>query len=110
MASRGAMVTQRVRMMVEELESLQEHEWQEAESYLECVAGRMKPTGVPVHTSVILDEPPAQAILHAAEHGIDLIALETHGYSGLKRLWLGSVADKVIRGTSVPILVQRPRH
>lgn len=38
----------------------------------------------------------------------DLIALATHGRSGLLRLILGSVADKVVRGASVPVLVYRP--
>jgi nucleotide-binding universal stress UspA family protein len=109
-SSRGVMVTERVRMMVEELETLEKRKHQEAESYLEGIAERIRPLGVHVQTSVILDEPPAPAILNAAENGMDLIALETHGRGGLKRLWLGSVADKVIRGSSVPVLVQRPRH
>jgi hypothetical protein len=38
---------------------------------------------------------------------VSLIALETHGRRGLPRLLLGSVADKVIRGASVPVLVHR---
>lgn len=109
-ASRGVIVTQRVRMMVEELETLQKKQCQDAEHYLEGVAEGIRPLGVHVLTSVVLDEPPAPAILNAAEKGMDLVALETHGYSGLKRLWLGSVADKVIRGSSVPVLVQRPMH
>jgi nucleotide-binding universal stress UspA family protein len=37
----------------------------------------------------------------------DLIAPETHGRRGLPRLLPGSVADKVIRGASVPVLVHR---
>jgi nucleotide-binding universal stress UspA family protein len=37
-----------------------------------------------------------------------MIALETHGRRGLSRLVLGSVADKVIRGASCPVLVHRP--
>ena len=36
-----------------------------------------------------------------------MIALETHGRRGLARLMLGSVADKVIRGAHVPVLVKK---
>lgn len=60
-------------------------------------------------THVAVDWPPAVAILADAEaNGIDLIALETRGRSGLAKLLLGSVADKVVRGATVPVLLQRP--
>jgi nucleotide-binding universal stress UspA family protein len=43
---------------------------------------------------------------------VSLIAVATHGLGGLKRLVIGSVADKVLRGAHVPVLVVRPtgRH
>jgi nucleotide-binding universal stress UspA family protein len=62
-----------------------------------------------VQTRVLVEEQPGRAILDAiAPSEIDLIALATHGQRGLSRLVLGSVADKVIRGASVPVLVQHP--
>lgn len=52
---------------------------------------------------------PARGILRVAEElQVDLIALATHGYGGLKRALLGSVADKVLRGASVPVLLRKP--
>jgi nucleotide-binding universal stress UspA family protein len=80
----------------------------EVRRYLFGVSERFHSIGLVVETKVVLDTNPATAILREATDDIDLIALATHGYGGLKRLWLGSVADKVIRGSSVPILVQRP--
>ncbi len=60
-------------------------------------------------THVAVDWPPAVAILADAEaNGIDLIALETRGRSGLAKLLLGSIADKVARGATVPVLLSRP--
>jgi len=60
---------------------------------------------------VAVDWPPAVAILADAEaNGIDLIALETRGRSGLAKLLLGSVADKVVRGATVPVLLRRPSN
>ena len=41
---------------------------------------------------------------------VDLIALSTHGRGGLSRVMQGSVADKVVRGATVPVLVHRPTH
>lgn len=51
---------------------------------------------------------PADGILeYARAHGVDLIAMATHGRGGVSRLVLGSVADKVLRSGSVPVLLQR---
>ena len=43
----------------------------------------------------------------AVRQGADVIALETHGRGGLARLLVGSVADKVLRSASVPVLIHR---
>jgi nucleotide-binding universal stress UspA family protein len=77
-----------------------------ANDYLNRVAVRLQQQGVNVRTHVALAPHPAGAILDTAQRlGVDLIALETHGRRGLPRLLLGSVADKVIRGASTPVLV-----
>ena len=39
-----------------------------------------------------------------------LIAMETHGRRGLSRMIVGSVADKIVRGAEVPVLLHRPRR
>jgi nucleotide-binding universal stress UspA family protein len=52
----------------------------------------------------------AQGILDLAQsRGADVIVIATHGRSGIQRLVLGSVADKVIRGADLPVLVVRPQ-
>jgi nucleotide-binding universal stress UspA family protein len=87
----------------------QKHALDEAQAYLDAVAARLRPKGLNVQARVVLDESPAAAILREAQaRNADLIALATHGRSGLSRLVLGSVTDKVLRGATVPVLVQRP--
>jgi nucleotide-binding universal stress UspA family protein len=80
----------------------------EAEGYLEGMAQRLRGRGHQVQTRIAIEEQPALAILQEAVAPIDLVALQTHGRGGLARLLLGSVADKVIRGASVPVLARRP--
>jgi nucleotide-binding universal stress UspA family protein len=80
----------------------------EANDYLEKVAARLRGDGLKVSTRVAIDEQPGVAILDNAKPPIDMIAVETHGRGGLSRMLLGSVADKVIRGSKLPILVNRP--
>jgi universal stress protein A len=51
---------------------------------------------------------PADGIIHVArEHGIDLIVMGTHGRTGLAHVFLGSVAEKVVRHAPCPVLVTR---
>jgi nucleotide-binding universal stress UspA family protein len=80
-----------------------------ANAYLETVANRLREDGLKVHTRVSVEEQPGVAVLDAAKPPIDLIAIETHGRGGLSRLLLGSVADKVIRGSPLPVLVHKPK-
>ncbi len=82
----------------------------EAEGYLQAVAERMRARALPVQTHVALGSQPAVTILDEAQaRGADLIALETHGRHGMRRLIMGSVADKVLRGALTPVLVHRSR-
>jgi nucleotide-binding universal stress UspA family protein len=80
---------------------------EEARAYLERVAGRLRGEGLSVRPRVVVAPHAAEAILEQARGG-GPIALATHGRGGLGRVLLGSVADKVIRGASAPVLVYRP--
>lgn len=62
-----------------------------------------------VETRLVRHPYPARAVLDAVEEaGADATALATHGRGGLRRLVVGSVADKVVRGGRTPVLVVRP--
>lgn len=82
-----------------------------AEHYLQKVAAMLRWKGVVVETELRTHEQPAHAILSVAEEqGVELIAMATHGRGGLQRLLLGSVSNKVLRGSSRPLLLYRPRE
>ncbi len=86
-----------------------EDQRRKAGDYLEKVAERLRAKEARAQTRVCVADEPAPALLQqAAASGADLIALETHGRGGLGRLLLGSVADKVVRGSSIPVLIGRP--
>lgn len=88
---------------------LTEEEQARAREEVEQVAAPLRARGVQVETAVVSHGVPAVAILdYAATHAVDLIALATHGRGGWSRLALGSVADKVLRGSLMPVLVYRP--
>jgi nucleotide-binding universal stress UspA family protein len=79
-----------------------------AQVYLNKAAETLRSEGLTVRARVVIHPSAPTAILdQAAEEPDSIIALATTGLSGLSRLVLGSVADKVIRGATVPILVYR---
>jgi nucleotide-binding universal stress UspA family protein len=81
----------------------------QAQQYVDHVAARWQGEGLKVETCVAVNDLPTAAVLEAAA-GHDLIALATHGRSRMARLFLGSVADKVVRGAACPVLVARHPH
>ena len=60
--------------------------------------------------SIVLEGKPAETIIdYAAKNDVDLIIMSTHGRSGPSRWAFGSVAEKVIRTSTVPILIAAPK-
>jgi nucleotide-binding universal stress UspA family protein len=53
-------------------------------------------------------EPAAQIVEEILAASVDLVAMATHGRSGLQRAMLGSVAERTLERSPVPVLVQRP--
>ena len=62
------------------------------------------------HGEVILGDPSDAIINYVEEKGIDMIVMGTHGRKGLDRVLFGSVAERVIKTVSVPVLVVNPHR
>ncbi|HEU5434144.1 MAG TPA: universal stress protein, partial [Thermomicrobiales bacterium] len=85
------------------LDSEVEEERRQAEAYLAAIAARLAAAGLMVTTDVRSGFA-ARQIVAAVQPG-DMLVLASHGRSGLGRLLLGSVAEKVTREASVPALL-----
>ena len=79
-------------------------------AYLEEQADSVRDAGQPVAvTCTVLDGWIAGALAdYSRDHDIDLIVMATHGWGGLKRMWLGSVTDELVRLSRCPALLLRP--
>jgi nucleotide-binding universal stress UspA family protein len=76
-----------------------------AAKYLGEVAAPLKQNGISV-SNVVISDAPAEAILDYSEKGnIDVIAMTTHGFSGIKRWVFGSTTEKVLQASNKPVLV-----
>ena len=60
-----------------------------------------------IHFTVTIGDPSSEIIDYAQKHQIDLIVIPSHGRTGLSRFLLGSVAERVVRFASCPVLVLR---
>jgi nucleotide-binding universal stress UspA family protein len=84
---------------------------QDAISYLEYRHTAFKPHDITVHVRAEMGEPAAKHILDIANKiEADLIVMSTHGRSGLQRWMFGSVAERVTRQATIPILLIRPQE
>ena len=80
----------------------------EAEAYLAKMAALLEARGLRVGMTVRAGLPAEVIPAVAAETKSGLVAMSTHGRSGLGRLFLGSVAERVLRSVSVPVLLWKP--
>ena len=83
----------------EEMESLGQ--------YLDKIAEQLRAENVEVQRVVREGDPASQICDYAQESKADVIVMSTHGRSGIRRWVYGSVADRVLRGARVPVLLIR---
>lgn len=76
-------------------------------NYIEKTAETITGSGVTVHCIVTTGSASEEILKAAGEINADLIAMSTHGRSGLRRMAFGSITDKVLRGANVPVLMVR---
>ncbi len=90
-------------IVVEALESQQS----DAMEYLAPLAVELRNKGIRVETLVRRGIPSDEILACARETSADLIAMTTHGRSGLGRLLFGSVAEEVLRHSDIPVFLMR---
>jgi nucleotide-binding universal stress UspA family protein len=78
-----------------------------AREYLAPIAAELRERGVRVTTDARYGEPVTEIVAATREAGADLIAMTTHGRSGLGRLLFGSVTEAVLRQADVPVFMMR---
>jgi nucleotide-binding universal stress UspA family protein len=79
----------------------------DAEEYMAPIGAALRAQGVETAWEVRRGRPAEEILAAARERGADLIAMATHGRTGLGRLLFGSVAEAVLRHASVPVFMIR---
>jgi nucleotide-binding universal stress UspA family protein len=82
----------------------------EAEEYLAPISAALRSQGVDTAWAIRRGRPADEILAAAQEGGADLIAMATHGRTGVGRLLFGSVAEAVLRRATVPVFMIRSPH
>jgi nucleotide-binding universal stress UspA family protein len=79
-----------------------------ARDYLEKAGAGLKSKGVAITFEVAVGKAAEEIVNFASKTNADLVAMATHGWSGFSRLFLGSVADRVLHTGNTPLLLVKP--
>ncbi len=88
---------------------LQAQARRDAERRLDAVVGRAKKAGVRVESKLVTGATAERIIRHASRWHADVIVIGTHGRTGLGRVFMGSVAERVLQRAPCPVLTVRRR-
>lgn len=84
-----------------------EHERRAAAGYLAGLVQELLDSGITADWTVRTGDPAGEIVEYCVSERIELVVMSTHGRSGLGRWVYGSVADRVLRGGTVPVLLIR---
>lgn len=106
---RGAYVTSKDDLDKIEINTrrIEEERKQHASEYLEGVVSGLKTDGVKCHTEVLSGKVAESLVDYVETNRIDMIIIATHGRSGVSRWVRGSIADRILRASRVPVLMVR---
>ena len=78
-----------------------------AEDYLKSIVAQIDEPGLECKVKAIVGRVAESLVDYCIAHAIDLIIIATHGHSGVTRWVRGSVADKILRSSKIPVLMIR---
>lgn len=91
-----------------DFDAIQKDSVKTAKKYLAKTKAKLTKGGLNVETKVLLGKAADTITDFTQSNKMDLIAIATHGRSGISRWIFGSVADKVVRSSSMPVLLIKP--
>jgi nucleotide-binding universal stress UspA family protein len=95
-------------MSATSLEQVEAWKKSEATEYITGMVQRLTQEGVSARGEIVSGKAEDQILDYANNNHVDLIIMSTHGRSGIARWAFGSVADRVVRSSTVPVLTVAP--
>jgi nucleotide-binding universal stress UspA family protein len=92
----------------EQIQRLEDDSKKNAEDYLAKQVSRLKKDGITAEAQVTFGMASQTLTKYAEDNGVDLIIIATHGRSGINEWFWGSVAERVLKTSKIPVLMVRP--
>ena len=97
-----------IALSVDDLKQIMAHSKKDAESYLREIVERLKLASIKARSKILTGKAADKLIAHLHKSNFDLVIMATHGRSGISRWIWGSVAEKILHSSSIPVLLVRP--
>jgi nucleotide-binding universal stress UspA family protein len=95
----------KIALSEDDLKQINREAKKEAHNYLDQIAVRLSKSNIRVHPIILSGKPAESLIDYIADNDVDLLIMATHGRSGISKLFWGSIAEKVLRAVSIPVLL-----
>ena len=92
----------------EQIQRLEDDSKKNAQDYLAKQVSRLKEHGLTATAEVVFGMASESLTQFAGQNGVDLIVIATHGRSGINEWFWGSVAERVLKTSKIPVLMVRP--
>ncbi len=92
----------------EQIQKLEDNARNSAQLYLAGQVKRLQADGIDAEAKVVFGLASESLTDFAEKNGVDLIVIATHGRSGIREWFWGSVAERVLKTSKIPILMVRP--
>jgi nucleotide-binding universal stress UspA family protein len=93
----------------QQLQDFESHQKKDAEKYLSEKAAYLESRGIKCRVEVITGKAGEALTAYVKKNDVDLVVMATRGRSGIKKMVLGSVAERLLRSVSVPVLMVWPK-
>jgi nucleotide-binding universal stress UspA family protein len=97
-----------IALSIDDLKQIESHTKNDAENYLCEIVERLKLAGIKAHSKLLTGKAADSLIDYIHKSNFDLLIMATHGRSGISRWIWGSVAEKILHSSSIPVLLVRP--
>jgi len=97
-----------IALSIDDLKQIELHSRRDAQDYLRSVVNRLRRAGIRTHSKLLTGKAADSLVDYLHERNFDMVILATHGRSGISRWIWGSVAERILRSSVIPILIIRP--
>jgi len=97
-----------IALSIDDLKQIELHTKNDAENYLHGIVERLKLAGIKARSKILIGKAADRLVDYIHKSNFDLLIMATHGRSGISRWIWGSVAEKILHSSSIPVLLVRP--